>query len=400
MADPRPLELPADPYKEKVQQAIGWIQDHLLNHAELSLGQVLSHAPEHWLALRLHGVALWKLGRREEGLAQISRGTEHDPTNAGAWGDLAVALRDTGREAESQAAFLRAAQCAAPGATRPPLPDLTFGTDRAHRNFTVVDYEYHAQIRYGSGLPSHPELAAIIGSGRDRYATRMEGWADLPGDFADVRSGGSYDHDEPFWLNGWFPPLDGLALTGMLREFNPARLIEIGSGVSTKFARRAIGRYGLATHITSVDPAPRNHVDKLCDEVIRQPLEICDTTLFQALEPGDIFFLDSSHRAFQGSDVTVFFLDILPRLKPGVVVHIHDIYLPDDYISGHVKRLWNEQYLLASALLFGTGRFEILFPSWFVGSDPQLRARANTILSCGSLAGLDLYGASFWLRIR
>ena len=152
--------------------------------------------------------------------------------------------------------------------------------------------------------------------------------------------------------------------------------------------------------MTSIDPQPRNQIDTLCDTVIRKPLEDSDPAIFDALEPGDILFLDSSHRSFQGSDVTVFFLDILPRVRPGVIIHIHDIYLPDDYISGHVSRMWNEQYLLATALLFGGDAFEILFPCWFVHRDPALSARANSALRRGPLEGVNLYGASFWLTKR
>jgi hypothetical protein len=132
--------------------------------------------------------------------------------------------------------------------------------------------------------------------------------------------------------------------------------------------------------------------------VLRRPLEACDVAMFDALEPGDIFFLDSSHRSFQGSDVTVFFLEILPRLKPGVIVQIHDVYLPDDYISGHVPRMWNEQYLLATALLFGGDAFEILFPCWYVHRDPDLSRHAAELLGKGPMADLNLYGASFWLQ--
>ena len=168
--------------------------------------------------------------------------------------------------------------------------------------------------------------------------------------------------------------------------------------MSTKFARRAVQTYGLPTTLISIDPEQRNSVDKLCDEVIRRPLENCDLKIFQTLEAGDILFLDSSHRAFQNSDVTVFFLEILPRLKSGVILHIHDIYLPDDYISGHVFRMWNEQYLLATALLFGGDRFDVLFPTWFVGQDPELSAHAKGLLQKGPLDRLDLYGASFWIR--
>ncbi len=310
-----------------------------------------------------------------------------------------MALRDDGRADAADAAYGRALAAQSAEAAAPPLAALAFCTESGAHDFKIVDYPYRAEIRYGAGRPAHPELARLIGQGRDRYAEQLTAWGDLQPDFAEVPMGGTYETAAPFWLNAWFSPLDAIALTGMLRAHNPARLVEIGSGVSTKYARRAVGLYGLRTRLTSIDPEPRNAVDRLCDEVIRQPLERCDTALFETLEAGDIFFLDSSHRAFQNSDVTVFFLEILPRLKPGVIVHVHDIYLPYDYISGHLHRLWNEQYLLATALLFGAPRFEILFPSWFVGRDPELSAQAADLFRKGAMAQLDLYGASFWMRM-
>ena len=81
-----------------------------------------------------------------------------------------------------------------------------------------------------------------------------------------------------------------------------------------------------------------------------------------------------------------------------MIVQIHDIYLPDDYIGGHVARLWNEQYLLAAALLFGSDAFEILFPCWYAGQDAALADYAADLFRGGPLEGLNLYGASFWLR--
>ena len=384
-------DAPPGPHEVQLRQGLGWLRDHLLNHAEITFGRILAADPGHALARRLHGIALCKLGRGDEGIAEITAGAEAE-TSEEAWADLAVALRDAGRAAAAQAAYARAA-------FKEPLANRVFSTETARLDFKIVDYSYRAQIRYGAGRPPHPELAALIGAGRDRYRAFLNGLADLPADFADVPPGGTYDAPTPFWLNAWFSPLDAIALTGMLRQHNPARMVEVGSGVSTKYARRAVARYGLRTHLTSIDPQPRNEIDQLCDTVIRLPLERSDLGVFEALQPGDICFLDSSHRAFQNSDVTVFFLEILPRLKAGVIVHIHDIYLPDDYISGHVPRLWNEQYLLATALLFGAPRFEILFPSWFVGRDPDLRAQADAVLRKGPLAELDLYGASFWMRM-
>jgi len=380
------------PHDTELKRGLGWLRDHLLNHAEITFRRILAADPQNAPARRLHGIALYKLGRREEGAAEIASGAEGEPSNPEAWADLAVALRDLDRPRAAQAAYARAA---AGG----PLAERAFSTEAAHQDFRVVDYPYRAEIRYGAGRPPHPELATLIGAGRERYRALLTDLADLPGDFTDVPPGGTYDTTTPFWLNAWFSPLDAIALTGLLRAHDPARMVEVGSGVSTKYARRAIARYGLRTHLTSIDPQPRNEIDQLCDLVLREPLERCDLGIFEALDAGDICFLDSSHRAFQNSDVTVFFLEILPRLKRGVIVHIHDIYLPDDYIAGHVPRLWNEQYLLATALLFGGPRFEILFPSWFVGRDPDLRAHADAMLREGPMAELDLYGASFWMRM-
>lgn len=389
-------DAPAEPLHEQ-HLRIGQrrLREHMLNHAELIFQRVLAASPAHPVATRLLGVTLCKLGRTEEGVALLVAATNLAPDVAGAWSDLAVALRDQGQADRAAAAHQRAASLR-PGLQ--PLAGQAFETDRAHHDFKMSDYGYRAEIRQGAGQPPHPQLSALIGAGRERYRDLINGWSDLAADFAELPLGGDYTNTEPFWLNTWFPPLDGMALTGMLRGNDPARFLEIGSGVSTKFARRAVTKYGLRTRLTSIDPQPRNEVDALCDEVIRQPLERCDQALFEALQPGDILFLDSSHRAFQGSDVTVFFLEILPRVKPGVIIHIHDIYLPEDYISGHVWRLWNEQYLLATALLFGGQAFEVLFPGWYVGRDPELRRHALATLFQGPLAGLEPYGASFWLR--
>lgn len=391
--DPTPLD-------EKLNRAIGWLQSHLLNHAEITLREVLEADPQLRPARRMHGIALFKLGRREEGLKALKAGAAEEPNNARAWGDLAVALREAGQDEAAGEAYAKALAAQSPGASAPPLADLVFCVEQGVHDFTMVDYPYRAQVRYGAGKPAHPELAALIGEGRERYRARLDAWGPMQPDFADVPRGGTYETPTPFWFNSWFSPLDAIALTGFLRSENPRLLVEIGSGVSTKFARRAVSRYGLRTRLVSIDPEPRNEVDKLCDQVIRKPLERCGADMFEVLEPGDIFFLDSSHRSFQGSDVTVFFLEILPRLKPGVIVHIHDIYLPYDYIAGHLPRLWNEQYLLASALLFGPERFEILFPSWFVGRDPDLTAHAEALFRKGPMAPVDLYGASFWMRMR
>lgn len=385
--------------EQKVLIGFDRLRCHLLNLAELIFLDVLKTAPDDAMALRLLGVTRCKMGRGGEGLETLRAATELSPDVEVFWSDLAVALRDA-REPGADAAYARAVALRDPAASPlRPLADLSFAHERAVHAFELVDYPYAATIRHGAGRPPHPELTALLEAGRSRYETLIDEMGALQPYFAEIPLGSDYETPDPFWFNAWFGGFDALALTTMLKRENPALFVEIGSGVSTKFARRAIRTFGLRTRLVSIDPEPRNAVDQLCDQVIRKPLEQCDTQMFAALGPGDILFLDSSHRAFQGSDVTVFFTEILPRLKPGVIVHVHDVYLPEDYISGHLRQLWNEQYLLATALLFGPDRFEILFPSWWAGRDPALVARARERVCQGPLERLDLYGASFWMQI-
>lgn len=392
----------ADTSEPSLEDALAIGQDrlsaHMLNLAELIFARVLTRSPGHPTATRLLGVTRYKLGQVDAALDLLRAAAAAAPEDAAGWCDLAMGLRLSGDADGAGEALARAKTLLDPATPAPDLALLTWSGDRSSLTFKLVDYDYTARIRHGAGKPPHPELTALIGAGRDRYARMLDEIAEIAPDFAQIPLGGQNEDPVPFWLNAWFNSLDAMVLTHMLRRGNPVRFVEIGSGLSTKFARRAVETYGLRTRLTSIDPQPRAEIDRLCDQIIRKPLEACNVDMFQALEPGDILFLDSSHRAFQGSDVTVFFLEILPRLKSGVIVHVHDVYLPDDYISGHVKRLWNEQYLLATALIFGPQAFEILSPNWWISQDPALLAQARATLRPGPLAGLDIYGASFWMR--
>jgi hypothetical protein len=102
--------------------------------------------------------------------------------------------------------------------------------------------------------------------------------------------------------------------------------------------------YEMGPRLYSVDLHPRAEIDSLCDKVIRQPLERSDLSFINDLGAGDILFIDSSHRCFMNSDVTVLFLDVLPKLRRGVAVHIHDIYLPLDYPQERAHWFHSEQY--------------------------------------------------------
>ena len=136
------------------------------------------------------------------------------------------------------------------------------------------------------------------------------------------------DETNPFWQNGYFSYSDARAAYAMVARLKPRLILEVGSGHSTKFFRKAITETSQATKILSVDPAPRADIQGLIDEFITSSVLDIDITIFDRLSEGDILFWDGSHVCYSGSDVDVLFLDVLPRLKPGVIVHVHDVSLP------------------------------------------------------------------------
>jgi hypothetical protein len=144
----------------------------------------------------------------------------------------------------------------------------------------------------------------------------LESWHSLTPFFSTIPLEPTGDERTPFWLNGWFPILDPISLCALLVHRRPCRYIEIGSGNSTKFARKAIDAFDLGTQVISIDPQPRAETDELCDQVLRIPAEDLPTSFIEAIGADDMLFIDNSHRAFPNSDVTVFFLEVLPGCQP------------------------------------------------------------------------------------
>lgn len=189
---------------------------------------------------------------------------------------------------------------------------------------------------------------------------------------------------EPYWRNGYFSGCDARALFAFIAVFKPKRYVEIGSGNSTRFARKAVDLESPGTAMTSIDPFPRASIIGIAHNVIPQSLLETDGEIFASLERDDILFHDGSHITFNGSDTVHFFLDVLPSLQSGVIVHLHDICLPNEYIGSFDDRGYNEQYMLAAHLLGGGNDWEILFPVYY----------ANSL---GIAQG---GGVSFWMRKR
>lgn len=267
-------------------------------------------------------------------------------------------------------------------------------------HFVGVNFAPSVELRprYGFGKPAHPQLLELFERSRNDFAAAL----DVIGQYADalltfpVQPAGD---TEPAWEQSWLPPLDGAALYAFVRDGAPKRFVEVGSGWSTRFVARAIRDGELSTELISIDPEPRAEIDALCNRVLRCGLEIADLDVFETLEPGDIVFIDNSHRSFTNSDVTVFFLDVLPRIPGGVLVGIHDVTLPADYPPGWNGYYFNEQYLLACYLLAGTSWLRPELAAMYASSDVMMAKQPQVLVDGLTKMGVHWFGSGFWFRI-
>lgn len=251
------------------------------------------------------------------------------------------------------------------------------------------------------GRNQHLEKIIDIPDNRIRFNNVLRSFEQFKHHLIKININGHKKEQTPYWVNGWFPGLDALSVYGLLSINNPEVYIEIGSGNSTKFARQAIIDNNLRTKIISIDPAPRTNIDKICDEVYRTNCEDMDLSIFKKLSNNSILFIDNSHQAFQNSDVTVFFTEILPVLSTGIIWGLHDIFLPDDYTEKWYNRYYNEQYLLAAYLIGGHGLDEILLANWFITEDNKLFDIVNnSIFGDKYFQPIKKGGACFWFERR
>lgn len=182
-----------------------------------------------------------------------------------------------------------------------------------------------------------------------------------------------------------------------LRHYQPNVVLEIGSGYSSRVIAAALIKNGKGKMVC-IDPYSDANLSSTLSEfgfsVIREKVERLQPQFFDTLEAGDVLFIDSTHTVRVGGDVNFLFLEILPRLRPGVLVHIHDIFLPDEYprdwvIEKHI--FWGEQYILHAFLLFNHD-FEILIATNFLAKRyPELLRRCFP-------GALWWGGSSFWIR--
>lgn len=186
--------------------------------------------------------------------------------------------------------------------------------------------------------------------------------------------------------------LDALIDYAVLRRMKPARVIEIGSGRSTHILCRAVEDNGHG-RVTCIDPAPRLDISGLPVTIHQRVASIRDVELVAGLEAGDILFIDSSHILQPGTDCDIILNMMFPALMPGVVVHVHDIFLPYAYPPAWSPRNWNEACGVAPWVL--SGAFEVLFPTYYATQDR--REALYAALPDYARRG-DYAGGSFWMR--
>lgn len=247
---------------------------------------------------------------------------------------------------------------------------------------------------HGEEFPLHvPEQLALLAQ-----LSRYE--ADSP--FPEARDGTTRYHLD----NPWFNYFDGIVLHALLRHLRPRRVVEVGSGFSSVLMLDTSERFlDGVLDLVCIDPNPERLISLIGSgdrgrlSILPCRVQDVDDSVFTSLVAGDVLFIDSSHRADSGSDVTDILFRVLPALPAGVLVHFHDIFWPFDYPPQWRERGWNEAYLLR-ALLSGNSSYEILLFNDFVAKNhrPALAAALPRALRQPTGSEFENSGVSLWLR--
>jgi hypothetical protein len=278
--------------------------------------------------------------------------------------------------------------------------NLKLSIQKLKKNATIEIEDYYPhnmQRRYGGDYPAHKELEAILNNNYIGYESLAKKFVKYFDQLRTVSFDPNVnDSSKPFWNNSFFSGIDAVSLYCITSIKKPNLYIEIGSGHSTRFFAEAVKANAIDSKIISIDPEPRSEINALCDDNIRKPLEECDLGIFDTLEEGDFLFFDGSHRVLQNSDNTVFFLEVIPRIKPGVLIHIHDIFWPFDYPNVWIKRMYSEQYVLGAMLLYAPEKFNIIFPNTYLSFCTQLYKIFDPLWETPGFEKIIRTGGSFW----
>ena len=253
-----------------------------------------------------------------------------------------------------------------------------------------IPYRYAARLAAPQARAPYPAIEALMQARSGAFLEALDGLGRYATAFAAF--GGA--PPAPRWDQDWFPRLDAAIAYALVRDRAPRRILEVGSGHSTRVLARAVADAGLPCELTAIDPAPRADLAGLPVRLLRRPVQEAGPAPFEALAPGDILLVDSSHVLMPGSDVDFLFGRALPALPAGVLVHLHDMFLPDDYPSGWGWRGYNEQ--LGVVPLLAGGGWRPLFASHYVATRHAPAVAASTAGALPLPAGA--LESSLWLE--
>jgi hypothetical protein len=248
-----------------------------------------------------------------------------------------------------------------------------------------IPHRYAALLPPPGNQPAYRDVEALFGQHEAKFAAVLD-LVDSQED-ALIELGGLLDQ-------AWFPSLDAAASYALVRARKPGKIVEVGSGYSTHILSRALGAHG---ELWAIDPSPRAEVAGLSGvHVVPTTLQETSGTPFDQLAPGDILFIDSSHILMPGSDVDLLLNRVLPLLPKGVLVHLHDIFLPFDYPAIWGWRNYNEQQGVLPLLT--TGAYAPLFSSVWVERSMSERLARSIVTRLPQPA--DAMPTSLWLEKR
>lgn len=268
--------------------------------------------------------------------------------------------------------------------------------------FQNVFLEYHVDTkpRHGHGKPPHPQLESEIAKHKAVYKGFLTKSLQYKKELQYIqKEDEKTDKIAPGWNSGYVPGLDIVVLYTLVSSLKPKKYIEIGSGTTTKVVHKARKDQNLPIEITCIDPMPRQEISKIADKIIEQPCEKVDLQFILDLEAGDILFIDNSHRILPNSDSMVFYLELLPFLKKGVIVQVHDIYIPYDYPQFICDRFYSEQYGLAINLLANPKRYVPIMPNYYISEQEDLASTIEDLWKHPNLENVEKHGGSFWFEI-
>ena len=247
--------------------------------------------------------------------------------------------------------------------------------------------------KHAASLPTQPSAYAALEKLFEQNTQSLSRVLDAINTETDALNTACHGPLDGHWNGGYFGILDTAATFAIVRQSGARRIYEVGSGSSTHVMCAAISDLATKPEIRCIDPVPRSEITSLGVTWDQNILTADNIAMFAALEPGDIAFFDSSHVLYEGTDVDIIQNRILPILKPGVLVHIHDIFLPDPYPVSWAPRGYTEQTGLGGWLC--SNAYEILFSSYYAAT----RMAPETAKALANLPGdSSTSGGSLWLR--